>query len=261
MTHDCIKLEIIEGLAKLTLTRPEVGNALNLEGCIALRKNAEAIAADGRVRAVLLLAEGNNFCVGGDIGDMVSAPERGPMLREMAGALHEGLKLLAQLDAPLIVGVQGAAAGAGLGLVAFGDIVVAGRTSMFAMAYSAIGLSPDGANSWSLPRLIGLRLTQQMALLNRRLNAEEALLAGLVTEVVDDLDVAERASELAAQIAAGPTLAYGRIRRLLAESSSTSLEQQLDDEAAAIASAAETEDAAEGIAAFLARRKPVYRGR
>jgi 2-(1,2-epoxy-1,2-dihydrophenyl)acetyl-CoA isomerase len=156
--------------------------------------------------------------------------------------------------------VNGAAAGAGLSLAIAGDVVIGGESSRYLMAYSAIGLSPDGGATYYLPRLIGMRLTQEMAFLNRRLDAGEALAAGLISRVVADKDLQNEAEAIARRLATGPTYAFRRIKAMLAQSHPTRLGAQLDLEAEAIAACATTSDAAEGVNAFLDRRPAKFDG-
>lgn len=249
------------GVATITLNRPEGHNAMSWGLVDAFSSVAERLAGDSATRAFLLLAEGKNFCVGGDIRGFAAEADPASFLRGLALRLHEGLMFLFNHPAPLIVAAQGAAAGAGLSLVAGGDIVLAGRSSTFSMAYTGIGLTADGGATWLLPRVIGLRRTQELAYLGRRFNAEEAAEYGLVTRIVDDEALTAEAEAVAAKIAAGPTGAYGSLKRLFATSAGATYADQLDAEADAIAKAMATADAAEGVASFLGRRAPVFTGK
>lgn len=248
------------GVATITLNRPEAHNAMSWDLIDAFSTSAERLAAHPDTRAFLIRAEGKNFCVGGDIRAFAEQADPARFLKDLAERLHEGLTFLFNHPAPVIVAAHGAAAGAGLSLVAGGDIVLAGRSANFSMAYPGIGLTADGGATWLLPRVIGLRRTQELAYLGRRLNADEAAAFGLVTRVVDDEALAAEAAAIAAKIAAGPTGAFGGIKRLLARSSGAAFADQLDAEADAIARAMATADAAEGLAAFLGRRAPVFTG-
>jgi 2-(1,2-epoxy-1,2-dihydrophenyl)acetyl-CoA isomerase len=158
------------------------------------------------------------------------------------------------------VAVNGAAAGAGFSMAASGDLVLAARSAKFSMAYTAAGLVPDGSASWYLPRIVGVRRAQELMLTNRRLSAEEAMDWGIVTRVVDDESLADEAAALATQIAAGPTIAYGSVKRLLAASLQNPLEAQLELESQAISEAAVTQDGREGVAAFFAKRAATFGG-
>jgi 2-(1,2-epoxy-1,2-dihydrophenyl)acetyl-CoA isomerase len=251
---------ITDGVATITLSRPEAHNAMSWELIDAFSTVAERLAGAPATRAFLLRAEGRNFCVGGDIRAFASEADTAGFLGGLARRLHEGLRFLFDHSAPLVVAAQGAAAGAGLSLVAAGDIVIAGRSANFSMAYTGIGLTADGGATWLLPRVIGLRRTQELAYLGRRLNAEEAAEYGLVTRIVEDEALAGEAEAIARKIAAGPTGAFGGVKRLLAENGG-SYSAHLDAEAVAIESAMRSADAAEGLAAFLGRRPAVFTGK
>ena len=181
-------------------------------------------------------------------------------LRQMIDLYHLALERLTSMDAPVVCAVRGAAAGGGLGLVHVADIVVAAEDAKFALGYAALGLASDGGNSWFLPRVVGL-CRAQLLLLNRVLTGPEALEWGLVTEVRPAAAVEDRALDLARQLAAGPTEAFGRMKRLLRDSWTTDLPGQLSRETAQMTAAGASDDAAEGIAAFAAKRPPAFRGR
>jgi 2-(1,2-epoxy-1,2-dihydrophenyl)acetyl-CoA isomerase len=258
-----LTLQIAEGLATITLTRPDVGNALDVAACEEFARAAEAIVRAGRlVRAILLVASGKSFCFGGDVAGMARANSEGlaPRLLSMVAPLHRGLESLQQLDAPMVASVRGAAAGVGLSLVAQADIVVASTTAKFTMAYTGIGLSPDGGSTWWLPRIVGLRRSLELALTNRTLGAQEALTWGLVTRVVNDDVLDSEALATARLLAAGPTVAYGAIRRLIAGSLQTDHRTQLKLEEQAILHCGATTDAVEAVAAFANRRRAEFRG-
>lgn len=252
---------IENGLAIITLTRPQAGNAMSWGLVDAFSNMVESLAADPAVRAFLIRSQGRNFCVGGDIHSFASEADPADFIGRLARRLHEGLTILAAHDAPVIIAAQGAAAGAGLSLVAGGDIVLAADTASFSMAYTGIGLTADGGATWLLPRLIGLRAAQEMAYLGRRLSAQEAVELGLVTRLFPAETLADEALVIARRIAEGPTIAYGGVKRLFELGSRATLPDQLDAEATAIATAMATPDAREGVAAFLERRTPAFKGR
>lgn len=258
MSHKLVTLEIAGGLARLTLNNPAAGNVLNVPMLDALSAATAKLAA-APPRAVLLSAAGKNFCVGGDVRAFSVAPDRGALLHEMAGSLHESVIRLAELPSPVVVAVQGAAAGAGLSLAAGADILLAGQGASFTMAYTGIGFSADGGASYFLPRHIGLRRTQELAYTNRRLNAAEALEWGLVTRVVEDAILVQEAVAVAQNLANGPTRAYAAMKSLLIAGGS--LRAQLDAEAQKIVETAASDDGGEGAAAFCARRKPEFMGK
>jgi 2-(1,2-epoxy-1,2-dihydrophenyl)acetyl-CoA isomerase len=257
-----ILLDVTDGLAKLTLVRPEVGNSLDVLACEQLEEAARSLVNRDDVRAVLLQGEGRNFCVGGDVGGMNgTGAERAEKLSAMVAPLHRGLSSLAELNAPLIVAVRGAAAGAGLSIVSAADMVVASTNAKFVMAYTAIGLSPDGGATWSLPRLIGVRRTLELAMTNRRLGAEEARDWGLITHVVEDTELDEIALNLATTLANGPTMAFGAVRRLVASGFTNSLGSQLEAELECIRMTGSSDAARIGSAAFRDRQSPLFVGR
>ncbi|HVE24288.1 MAG TPA: enoyl-CoA hydratase-related protein [Sporichthya sp.] len=254
-------LDITDGLATVTLTRPELGNAWDVAMTDDILELATRLSREPGLRCVLLRAEGA-FTVGGNIDFLgpQNAAERASTLHRMIGDYHAALERLASLDAPLVAAVGGSAGGGGLGLVCAADIAIAADDAAFALGYAALGMTSDGANTWYLPRLIGLRRAQQMFLLNKRLTAAEALEWGLVTEVVPAGEVDARAAAVAAKIAAGPTRAFAAMRRLLRNSYDSSLRDQLAAELREVDEIARTDDIGEGMSAFAARRRPEFRG-
>jgi 2-(1,2-epoxy-1,2-dihydrophenyl)acetyl-CoA isomerase len=258
---DRVLLAVDEGLARLTLNRPDQLNTIDLPTATALLDAALACAHDSAVRAVLVEGAGKSFCAGGDLRSFAATGKALPgHLRDITAHLHAALTLLAGLDVPVVVAVQGAAAGAGLGIAALGDVVVAGESARFVFAYTALGLSPDAGTSWALPRLVGPRLAMDMALTNRALTAAEALTAGLVTRVVDDSAVTDTALALARELATGPTSSYAATKRLLRRGFTSTLAEQLEEESRLLSALASTGDAAEGLSAFIDKRAPRFTG-
>jgi 2-(1,2-epoxy-1,2-dihydrophenyl)acetyl-CoA isomerase len=225
----------------------------------ALRDAAIACDEDSSIRCVVLSGRGRMFCVGGDINGFRRAGDRLPaFVKEVTGSLHLAASRFARMEKPLLTVVNGPAAGAGFSLALWGDIVLAAASATFTLAYSAIGLTPDGGASWLLPRLVGLRKAQEILLLNPRMTAGEALDYGLVTRVVSDADLEQAADEIAKKLASSATSALGRSRRLLLESTTMPLETQLELESRAIADQARGIEGREGIAAFLEKRIPSF---
>jgi 2-(1,2-epoxy-1,2-dihydrophenyl)acetyl-CoA isomerase len=257
--YDTIELEVRHGVAHLTLNRPEAANGISLELARDLMHATVAIAGDAEARVVLLSGAGARFCGGGDLKSFAAHDDLPAHLRQVLAYLHVAMAQMVRGDAPVVAAVQGSAAGAGMGLVGASDFVVAGESAKFVMAYTGVGLTPDGASSWFLPRLVGLRRAIELTLTNRVLSAQEALEWGLVTTVVPDDDVAATAREVATRLAAGPAGAQAGAKRLLHESSEGTLEAHLAREAEEIVAAAARPDAADGIAAFLAKRPPAFR--
>ncbi|MGW1786317.1 enoyl-CoA hydratase/isomerase family protein [Streptomyces sp. NPDC002143] len=249
-----------DGLARVEMCRG-AGNAIDLAMARALLDAARECEKE-RVRAVLLTGRGRSFCVGGDLKEFAALPaERlAGHLTEVTDALHGALRILAGLDAPLVVAVQGAVAGAGLGLVAAADVSLAATDAGFTAAYTAIGYTPDAGVSWSLPRLVGPRRAVDLLLTNRRVPAAEALQMGLVGRVVAPERLDAEAARTAGELARGATAAYGATRRLVGRAPADSLDEHLDAEARQLAAAAVSAEGREGVAAFLAGRRPDFAG-
>lgn len=255
MSYETLLLEVNDAVATITLNREKAANAMNLQMCRDLQEAALACQEDPSVRAVVIGAKGRMFCAGGDLGAFSEAPDGAPsLLKRMTLHLHAAISLLARLDAPVVAAVGGPAAGAGFSLAAAADLVVAGESAKFTMAYTGVGLTPDGSSTWFLPRLIGRRRTLELMLTNRRLSAAEALDWGIVSQVVADEEVDATAAELAGRLAQGPTDAFGVTKRLVLDSGDQSLETQMELEGRGIAQAGGTPNGREGVAAFLAKR-------
>jgi 2-(1,2-epoxy-1,2-dihydrophenyl)acetyl-CoA isomerase len=258
-TEPAVLLEVSDGIAYLTLNRPDAANGINDALARDLLAAANDIALDDRVRVVLLAGNGARFCGGGDLkGFSESGPDLPRHMRALLPSLHAAIAMLVRGDAPVVAAVHGSAAGAGLGLVGASDLVVAGESTKFVMAYTGVGLTPDGSSSWFLPRLVGVRRALELTLTNRVLSAQEALDWGLVTRVVADDDVRTEAQSLAASLAAGPRRALAAAKRLVHTSLEEPLEVHLAREADAIVAAAGSADGAEGIAAFVEKRPPQF---
>jgi len=256
--YEAIDLEVRDGVAHLTLNRPDAANGINLQLAQDFMDATLAIAADPSARVVLLTGAGARFCAGGDVKGFADHDDLPTHLREILGPLHVGIANLVRGDAPVVAAVHGSAAGAGMGLVGASDLVVAAESCKFVMAYTGVGLTPDGSSSWFLPRMIGLRRALELTFTNRVLSAAEALDWGLVTKVVPDDQLADEAGALAAQLAAGPAHALAVAKRLLHTSLEETLESHLAREAEAISTASGTPEGVEGVAAFVEKRAPVF---
>jgi 2-(1,2-epoxy-1,2-dihydrophenyl)acetyl-CoA isomerase len=259
-TFSTIRAEVDDGLATLTLARPDAGNAIDLTMAQELGEVTTAWATDPGVRAVLLQAEGRSFCVGGDVKGFAGQADLPAHLTAIVTHLHAALLRLTRMPAPVVAAVQGSAAGGGLGIALAADLVLVGASARFVVAFTAVGLSPDSSSSWSLPRLVGLRRALDLALTNRPMSAEEAVAEGLASRVVADDELAAEARQLARTLADGPTGALGATKRLLRGSLQQDLEVQLELEAASLATAGGTADGREGIAAFVEKRPPRFTG-
>lgn len=262
MEFETLRVEVTDGVARIELHRPDFQNAINLMMTKELMKVAIFCDEDPSVRAVLLTGSGDIFCVGGDIREFVAAgSELAPLTKEMTVFLHAAVSRFARMDSPLIAAVNGVAAGGGFGLCCGADIVLAASSARFCTAYTRSGLAADTSTTYFLPRVVGLRRAAELLITNRTLSAQEAEDYGLVTEVVPDDELEDRSRKLARELAKGATKAYGFVKNLLGTSFSETLETQMEYEARAIADSSRTEDVAEGIRAFLEKRKPAYKGR
>jgi 2-(1,2-epoxy-1,2-dihydrophenyl)acetyl-CoA isomerase len=254
-----LRFERDGGIAKLTLDRPAVGNAIDVPMARALMEAAIVCDEDDSIRCVLLSGTGRLFCAGGDVGAFAAAGDAIPsLLKEITAYLHMAIARLARMSKPLVTAVNGPAAGAGLSLAILGDVALAARSAHFTLAHTAIGLSPDGGATWLLPRLVGLRRAQELVLTNKRVAADEAASMGLITRVVEDGDLADEAQAVASRLAAGATFALGKSRNLLLASFASSFESHMEAESRAIAEAGRSSQGREGIKAFLEKRKPNF---
>ncbi|MCA3435813.1 MAG: enoyl-CoA hydratase/isomerase family protein [Rhodobacter sp.] len=256
-----VRLEMAEGAAVLTLARPEAGNRLDMETVTALEAASAQLAGAADLRALLIRAEGRMFSVGGAINEFGTTPDLPACLAAILEIGHRAMGRLFALPCPVVTAVQGPAGGAGIGLALCGDIALAAPGAVFRAGYPALGMSADFGASWLLARLGGARLAADMLLTNRTVAAEEAMARGLLTAIhpAGELDTAARA--LLARLAAGPARAQAAACALVRAAGARDAIAHMEAEAAAMLAAAATADAAEGIAAFLAKRAPVFQGR
>lgn len=248
-----VRVEHTEGLAELVLAAPERSNAIDLGLARQLAAAVDDIAALRGLRVVLIRAEGRNFCVGGDLKSFAAqVDDLDAYVKTVADTIHHALQALAELPVPVVAAVQGAVAGAGIGLAFCADLVYLARSSKVRVAYTAIGLSPDNGASWFLPKLVGPRRALELALTNRALDAQEALDWGLATAVVDDATVLDDARQTAKRLGAMSTDALVATKRLLrAAADGRTLPDQLAAEAESITTLAATPAAREAIQRFI----------
>ncbi len=259
MDYKAISFELREGIAHLTLNRPDAANSINLELSQELYDALLRCDEDPAVHAVLLSGSGKMFCAGGDLKAFATHhDDLGAHLKLLTHFIHGAVSLMARMDAPVITAVNGTVAGGGLGLVFGADLVIAAESARFTMAYTRAALSPDASTSFFLPRLVGLRRALDLTLTNRVLSAREAMDWGIVNRVVADGELTAVAQKLAREMADGPTAALGAAKRLLRESFDDTLETHLQGEARTIAQRSHTSEAREGIAAFLEKRPARY---
>jgi|SRR6478672_1690551 len=258
---EAVQIEVRDRVAVLTLSRPDTGNAIDQEMADGLLKAALACASDDGIRAVVLTGQGKSFCVGGDVKAFAAAGSgASTLVQGLTASLHMAVARLARMDKPLVTAINGAAAGAGFGLAILGDVALGARSAKFAMAYGAIGLTPDGGATWLLPRLVGYRQAQRLALTGARIDAVEAERIGLITQAIDDEALQDEAFTLAETLAQGSRRAFARTRALLHQALSNGLETQLELEAQGIAEAVGLPEGREGITAFVTRRPPDFGG-
>ena len=255
-------VEVTNGVAHMTLNRPESANGINLELAEELDNAARHCDSDESVRAVLISGAGKFFCAGGDLKSFAarSETELPRYLEEVTSHLHRAISRFARMRSPVTAAIHGSAAGAGFSLACAVDFVIATESAKFTMAYTKAGLTPDGSSTFYLPRIVGPRRAMELAILNPILSAKQALDLGIVTRLVPDAELMPRAIAFAEELATGPTLAYRGVKRLLIDSAVAGLEEQMGRETETICSTAWTKDAREGIAAFVAKGPPKFTG-
>lgn len=260
MTAPPVTYESDEAIATITLNRPDVLNALDDALIGALREALGRAAADEAVRVLLLTGAGRGFCTGADLASVQPHPslDLGELLRER---YHPVILAMRSMPKAVICAVNGPAAGAGMSIALAADIVLAARSASFVQAFARIGLVPDAGSTWFLPRCAGEARARAMALLAEPIDAEAAERFGLVWRVFDDEQLMPQARLLAVRLAGQPPRAIALIKRALEQGPAHALPAQLELEARLQAEAGRTEDFAEGVAAFLQRRAPVFRGK
>ncbi|MBT3425656.1 MAG: enoyl-CoA hydratase [Gammaproteobacteria bacterium] len=262
MSFSTIEFSVEDNIATITLNRPDAANAMNPQMAKELSECAKGCQENADIRAVIIQANGKMFCAGGDLSEFAAAKEAvGSLLLSMTADLHLFISRLTRMNAPVIAAVQGTAAGAGFSLAAAADITIAADRAKFTMAYTNAGLSPDGSSTYFLPRRIGDRKTRELMLTNRVLSAAEAVDWGIINQAVAAEELEPTVSAIAAQLANGPTLAFGSVKALLNQSFDNSLETQMELEAKSIASLSRSPDGHEGIQAFLAKRPAEFTGK
>ena len=259
MSDSPVLYQVDGAVATITLNRPDVLNALNTALMLALREAVTSASDDAAVRAVIVTGAGRGFSAGADLASSSGGTgNAGTTLRER---YHPVILAMRAMPKPIISAVNGVAAGAGMSIAMAGDIILAARSASFLQAFSKIGLVPDAGSTWFLPRYVGDVRARALAILADRISATDAQNFGLVWQVHDDADLIPRAREMAERLAAMPTRAYAMIKQALNDSHQRDLSEQLELEADLQVQAGQTEAFREGVAAFLQKRPPQFKGR
>ena len=261
MAYNTILLAKDNGLATITLNAPDKLNAVSRKMIAEIKTCWEELAADASVRAVLLTGAGRGFCAGADLAD----PDREASATADSGAaldkyFNPTIRAMRALPKPIVSAVNGVAAGVGMSFALASDIAIAGKSASFLQAFARIGLLPDGGSTWFLPRLVGEQRARALAMLAPQISAQQAKDWGLIWDVVEDAELMKTATDLARRLADGPTMALSRIKDALGQASGNTLSQQLDVERDFQRELGRSGDFKEGVAAFLAKRKPAFKG-
>ena len=258
---ESVLYSVTEAVATITLNRPQVMNALDRDMIVRLRSVCEQIERDAAVRVVVVRGAGPAFLAGGDVSVFHANLSRMPqVVRENAAELHHAVLALRRAPKPVLASVHGAVAGAGMSLMAAADLAIAAEGTRFTLAYSKIGASPDGGATYFLPRLVGYRKALELMLLADTFDAQAALKLGLVNWVTSVESLSTETDNIARRLAQGATFAFGETKRLVNQSYDQALAAQLSAEIEAFARCAGTRDLAEGVTAFVEKRKPQFKG-
>jgi 2-(1,2-epoxy-1,2-dihydrophenyl)acetyl-CoA isomerase len=258
-SFECV---IDNGLAHIVLNQPDRGNPIDGDFCREFGFCMAELSERDNVRSVLISARGRLFSVGGDLGALASQGTALPVtIKSWTADLHAAIVRMVRMRAPVVVAVQGNVAGGSVSLMAAGDLVVIGKSVRISSAFAKIGFTPDSGSTTTVTRRIGVARARRFFLLAETMDADAALSTGLVDYVVDDGAVLVEAEKIARELAAGPTEAYGGIKRLFLQAPNRSMESQLEEEAQTLAAISRTADAQEGVKAFGEKRKPKFTGK
>lgn len=263
MSFEHILFTIEQGVASLTLNRPDQLNSFNAQMHKEVREALKQVRQSAEVRCLLITGAGRGFCAGQDLGDRnvapgAAAPDLGESIEKNYNPL---IRALRDLPMPVICAVNGVAAGAGANIALACDITLAAKSASFIQAFCKIGLVPDSGGTWTLPRAVGMARAKALALLGDKLSAEQAEQWGMIWRCVDDAALQDEALKLARQLATQPTYGLALIKRALNASASNSFDEQLDLERDLQRLAGRSEDYREGVSAFMAKRTPEFKGR
>lgn len=251
----------------ITLDRPEARNAYSDEMVSQLVAALDAAAHDANVRCVVLTGAGDHFMAGGDVKrfkrkfeEVESDDAAREWFNSILGRIHYVVDNMYNLPMPVVGAVKGAVAGAGFSLMLGCDLVIAREGGIFTLAYCHLGTSPDGGSTWHLPRTLGMKRAMEIALLGDRFGPEQALEWGLINRVVAEADFEAEVAKLAKRLAAGPTFAYGKTKRLLLDSADNDMDTQLSLETESFVNCAMSKDFRKGVTAFVDKQKPDFTG-
>lgn len=261
MTLETLSLSLHNGVAVVTLTRSQKANSVNRRMVDELIRTLTEISKDDAVRAVVLTGEGKAFCAGQDLAEATSSEAIGPLDVVVRERWNPIVRLIRDSTKPFVCAVNGVAAGAGANLALVCDIVFASNEASFSQAFIHVGLVPDSGGTWMLPRLVGMGRAAPMMMLGERISAVEAREMGLIYKVVDAGNLMAAAMEAAVKLASLPPLAIALTKRALNNSSTNTFNQQLELEAVFQGEVGKTSDHAEGVRAFLEKRRPVFTGK
>ncbi len=255
-----ILFSIENNVAKITLNRPKVYNSINREMALALQEHLDEAATNDEIRAVYLTATGKAFCAGQDLAEVI-APDAPPLSKIVKEHYNPIILKIRQLEKPVVCAVNGVAAGAGANLAMACDITMAKESATFIQAFSKIGLIPDSAGTFFLPRIIGLQKAAALQMLGDKVSAKDAEAMGMIYKAVPNETFEEETLKIANRLAKMPTKGLGLTKRLLNQTYSNTLEEQLVQEGICQMTASETADYKEGVSAFLEKRKPTFTGK
>ncbi len=259
-----VRVDVVGAVATVVLDRPGAMNSMTTPTKVALLAALEQVAADESVRCVVLTGTGRAFSVGQDLrehAEVLASGDLSSLWATVPAHYNPVSTLLATMPKPVVAAVNGVAAGAGASFAMAADLRLVAGSAGFNLAFTGIGLSADSGATWYLPRLVGTGRAMDLLLRPRTVRAEEALALGLATEVVPDEDLPARAAEVAAALAAGPTLAYAAVRRAVAFSAAHDLPASLAHESEQMTATGSTQDHADAVRSFLAKEKPVFSAR
>ncbi|SEA38649.1 2-(1,2-epoxy-1,2-dihydrophenyl)acetyl-CoA isomerase PaaG [Marinobacterium iners] len=263
MAYETIEFEITEGVAVLTLNRPDRMNSFNTQMHGEVRDALKQVKKDGSVRCLLITGNGRGFCAGQDLSDRNVDPnaERPNLGESIEKNYNPLIRTLQGLEMPVICAVNGVAAGAGANIAFACDIVLAARSASFIQAFCKIGLVPDSGGTWTLPRLVGHARAMALSMLGDKISAEQAQSWGMIWQVIDDEQLKDEALSMAKRLATQPTKGLALIKRAIQSSWDNSFDEQLDLERDLQTLAGRTEDYREGVKAFMEKRQPDFKGK